>query len=63
MAGRAIMVLALAGAAGFVVGFAIGRGTRDALPSSTSTEFAHGVLTIRVDASKALRGGLAALFS
>lgn len=49
-------------AAGFLAGFVWGSGTRDALPSATSTSYAGGVLTVRVDAKRAIGQGLAAIF-
>lgn len=55
------LAVALAVVAGYLVGFLWGRGTRDALPGATSTEFAGGVLTVRVDASRAAQQGLSAL--
>jgi hypothetical protein len=53
--------VALLALTGFAIGFAWGRGTRDAMPGATSTEFAGGVLTVRVDARQALGNGLAGL--
>ena len=55
--GKAALVAVLAVAAGFVVGFLWGRGTRQAGPGVTSTEFAHGVLTVRVGVRDALVDG------
>jgi hypothetical protein len=45
-------------AGGFVVGLVVGRGTRDALPGATSTDFTSGVLTVRVNTREALASGL-----
>ena len=60
MKGGAILaVAALAGvAAGFLVGFMWGNGTRSALGDNTQTELSGGVLTVRVDAGKAATQGL-----
>ncbi len=55
------LFFALAAAAGFVLGMAIGRGTREALPSATSTSFSGGVLTVRVNAYQAIGGGFSSL--
>jgi hypothetical protein len=54
---RAILTVLLA-AAGFAAGFAWGRGTRDALPGATATEYSGGVLTVSVDTTAALVEGL-----
>lgn len=53
----------IAVAAGFLLGFAWGRGTRDALSENTTTDISSGVLTVRVDARNALSQGLAGLLS
>lgn len=58
---RAGAFAALAVAAGFLVGFLWGRGTRDAMPGATSTTFSGGVLTVKVDTSQALSNGLGSL--
>lgn len=55
------LVFALAGVAGFAVGFLWGQGTRSSLPSATRTDFSGGVLTVRVDARQAVSNGLGAL--
>jgi hypothetical protein len=59
----ALASLALTGAivGGFLVGLAWGRGTREALPSTTETDFSGGVLTVRVDTRRALERGLMSL--
>lgn len=57
--GAAFAALAIAG--GFLVGFLWGRGSRDALPSATTTTFAGGVLTVKVNAGQALGDGFSAL--
>lgn len=56
---RAILTVLLA-AAGFAVGFAWGRGTREALPGATRTRYSGGVLTVEVDTGQALTAGLLA---
>jgi hypothetical protein len=61
MLSKPALAVGLAVVAGYLVGFLWGRGTRDALPGSTSTEFSGGVLTVRVDASRAAQQGLSAL--
>jgi hypothetical protein len=61
MPSKPALALALAVVAGYIVGFLWGRGTRDALPGATSTEFSGGVLTVRVDAHRAAGQGLSAL--
>lgn len=62
MSASRLGVLALAAiAAGFIVGLAIGRGTREALPGATATSFEGGVLTVRVNAQRALASGLESL--
>jgi hypothetical protein len=48
-------------AAGFGVGFLWGARTRELLPGATDTSYSAGVLTVRVDAGAALKGGLAAV--
>lgn len=50
----------LAGAivAGFAFGFLWGARTREGLPDATSSNFAGGVLTVRVDTVQALKSGL-----
>lgn len=59
----ALAAVAVAGAiaAGFLVGLVVGRGTRDALPGATSTDFSSGVLTVRLDTRRAFEAGLARL--
>lgn len=52
---------ALAIVGGFVAGLVVGRGTRDALPGATQTDFSGGVLTVRVNTVQALRSGLLSL--
>ena len=61
----ALVAIAAAGAiaAGFVIGLVVGRGTRDALPGATSTDFSSGVLTVRVDTRRALESGLRSLLA
>lgn len=44
-------------AAGFIVGYLWGRGTREAMPEATSTQYADGRLVITVDVYKAARMG------
>lgn len=46
---------------GFMVGFVWGRGTSDALPAATETDFSGGVLTVRVNAGQAVTNGLRGL--
>lgn len=54
--------LALLGlAAGFLVGFLWGSGTRGELSGATQTSYGDGVLTVRVNAGQALRGGLTSI--
>lgn len=53
--------VALAALAGFAIGLMWGKGTREALPGATQSDFSGGVLTVRVDARQALKGGLASL--
>lgn len=55
------LIVALLGLTGFAIGFAWGRGTRDALPGATATTFNGGVLTVSVDARQALNNGLVSL--
>jgi hypothetical protein len=59
----ALASLMLAGAivGGFLVGLAWGRGTREAIPDSTETDFSGGVLTVRVDTRRAIESGLLSL--
>lgn len=61
----ALVTVATVGAiaAGFVVGLAVGRGTREALPGATSTEFVDGVVVVRADLKRAAALGLRALLS
>lgn len=49
--------------AGFVVGFALGGSTRDAVAGATSTTYQDGKILISIDASQALREGLSAFLS
>lgn len=56
----ALMLLAVG--VGFLVGLGWGRGTRDALPGSTSADVSGGVLTVKVDAGQAVANGLRSLF-
>jgi hypothetical protein len=61
---RAVLVALAAAAAvglGFLVGLTVGRGTREAIPDSTETDFSGGVLTVRVDTRRALESGLLSL--
>lgn len=46
-------------AAGFAAGFLWGARTRELLPGATDTSYSGGVITVRVDAGAALKGGLA----
>lgn len=58
---RAAILASLAVFGGFALGFLWGQGTRRALPDATQTDFSGGVLTVKVDATRALSSGLAAL--
>lgn len=59
---RALIILGVLGALGFLVGFAVGRGTRDGIADATSVDFEGGVLTARIDTSVALKQGFQSLF-
>lgn len=60
----AALGLAAAGAVilGFVFGFAWGARVREELPAATDTDFSGGVLTVKVNAGRAVTRGLASLF-
>lgn len=47
---------------GFGVGLAIGRNTREAVPSSVTTEYTGGVVVIKADLGGALKQGIRGLF-
>lgn len=55
-------LVALAVGAGFLLGFAWGQGTREALPGAMSSSYRDGKLTVTVDARQALSQGLTSLF-
>jgi hypothetical protein len=55
---RAGAFMLLGVAAGFAVGFLWGQATRERVSSNTETNYANGVITVRVNAGKALREGL-----
>lgn len=46
---------------GFLVGFAIGQGTRKAAPSNVSTQYDDGVFTIKADVKKSVQQGIFSL--
>ncbi|WP_045827151.1 hypothetical protein [Teredinibacter turnerae] len=55
-----ILFLLLTGAAtvsGFTFGMAVGKGAREEAESNVSTDYDGGVITVQVDAGKALKAG------
>ncbi|WP_019603230.1 hypothetical protein [Teredinibacter turnerae] len=59
MSDKILFLLLTAGGtvAGFTVGMAVGKGTREAAASNIKTNYSSGVITVEVDAGEALKAG------